>query len=117
MPGVDVPVAQAHTLRKIGRPPDSRVAYNVLSHLPHADHKSGHVGVFSFDEGDELVCYMIAEDARRSRGADSGVGQAFTPGTFGDSLRERGETVAGSLPHERVDTAAAVMRLGDDSRR
>ena len=51
VPGVDVPVAQAHNLRKIERPPDSRVAYNVLSHLPHADHKSGHVGVFSFDEG------------------------------------------------------------------
>lgn len=52
VPGVDVPVAQAHHLREqITRPPDSRVAYNILSHLPHSDHKAGNVGVFSFDEG------------------------------------------------------------------
>jgi len=52
VPGRAVPDSQAHKLRRdITRPPDSRVAYNILSHLPMASHSSNEVGMFSHDEG------------------------------------------------------------------
>lgn len=52
VPGRAVPDSQAHKLRRdITRPPDSRVAHNILSHLPMASHSSNEVGTFSHDEG------------------------------------------------------------------